>query len=189
MKSGVRALGIAASTPETADRSVLGGAVVRADRVTDSFGIESCTVGGTDATQAVTRLAESLVRPDVKHVLLAGVALAWYNIVDISEVHDHVERPVLSVSFETSPGLAAAITEHVDNPDDRLERYHALPDRQRVAVDDHSLFVRAVGCSDERAATIVQQHTPDASGRPEPLRVAREVARAVSLCSTNNSPS
>lgn len=184
MKDGVRALGIAASTPSTGDSSILGGAVVRADRVTDGFGVETCTVGGMDATAGVGNLATTLVRPDVAHVLIAGVALAWYNIVDIEAVADRVDRPVLSVSFEESPGLTTAIQTETDDPDPRLDTYERLPERQSVDLDQQRLFVRAAGCSTDRAAEILQAHTPTGSGRPEPLRVARDVARAVAKWGT-----
>lgn len=177
MKSGARALGIAESYTDT--ESTLGGAVVRATGTVESFAFATCTVGGTDATDAIRRLWDRLDREDVPYVLVAGVAPAWFNIVDLRELAEATARPVISVSFETSPGLEAPIREAFDGPaaERRLETYRAQPDRHEVALDGDDVFVRAAGVEPDRAATIVR-HFSLGGGRPEPLRVAREAARA-----------
>ena len=183
MKSGVRALGVAESSSGDAAESVLAGAVVRADRSVDGFSFGTCTVGGTDATDAVRTLFSDLGREDVQYVLLAGVALAWFNLVDLRRLHAALDRPVLSVSFESSPGLEPALREQFEGAalDCRLDVYRSLPPRRRLMVDDGDgdgdVYVRAVGLDDEDAAAVVRAYTPT-GGRPEPLRVARLAARA-----------
>lgn len=180
MKSGVRALGVAESSSGDAAESVLAGAVVRADRSVDGFSFGTCTVGGTDATDAVRALFSDLGREDVQYVLLAGVALAWFNLVDLRRLHAALDRPVLSVSFESSPGLEPALREQFEGAalDCRLDVYRSLPPRRRLRVDDgdEDVYVRAVGLDDD-AADVVRAYTPT-GGRPEPLRVARLAARA-----------
>ncbi|MDG5777823.1 DUF99 family protein [Haloarculaceae archaeon H-GB2-1] len=178
MKAGVRALGIAESF--TDDRSTLAGAVVRADRVVDGFAFGRCTVGGHDATDAVCDVITRLDRPDVRYVLVAGIAPAWFNILDLRALYDAVERPVISITFEESPGLESAIESAFDGQEltRRLARYHAQPDRWKLDVDDETLFVRNVGCTESEAADVVRAFTPE-GGRPEPLRVARLAARGV----------
>jgi endonuclease V-like protein UPF0215 family len=177
MKSGVRALGVAESY--RGDTSTLAGAVVRASRVADGFAFADCTVGGLDATDAVVTLYDRLGREDVRYVLVAGVALAWYNVVDLRAVHAAVDRPVLSVTFEASDGLAEAIREAFDEDTaaERLAVYRDQPARHPVAVNDETCFVRAVGVNDDEAADVVRAFTPE-GGRPEPVRVARLAARA-----------
>jgi endonuclease V-like protein UPF0215 family len=174
VKPGVRALGVAESY-RGRDRSTLAGAVVRADRVVDGFSFRDCTVGGTDATAAVVDLVD---REDVRHVLLAGIALAWYNLVDLRAVAAAVERPVVSVTFEESDGLETGLREAFDGDAlaARLATYRALPPRRPVDVGDERVFVRAAGCEAATAAAVVRAHTPS-GGRPEPLRVARLAAR------------
>lgn len=178
MKRGVRALGVAASDGESV--ATLAGVVVRADRVVDGARLETCTVGGTDATSCVETIFDELGREDVQFVLCAGIAPAWFNVLDLRAIHEHVERPVLSVSFESSSGLAGAIREQFDGDerDRRLAVYERQPPRHRVTVDDDELWVRAVGCDTDRAREVVRAYTPDGVGRPEPVRVARLVARA-----------
>lgn len=177
MKAGSRTLGVAASAGDAVAR--LAGAVVRADGTLDGLGYGACRVGGTDATTAIAALFHRLDREDVQRLLLAGVAPAWFNVVDLQTLAEAVDRPVLAVSFEASPGLEPALREHFSGEelDERLAVYRSLPPRRRVAVADHDLFVRAVGVDDGRAAEIVRQHT-DVGGRPEPVRVAGIAASA-----------
>ena len=178
MKSGVRALGVAESYQ--ADTSTLAGAVVRADRVVDGFAFGQCTVGASDATASVIEMIERLDRPDVRYVMLAGIAPAWYNVLDLWQINEAVERPVLSVSFEDSNGLESALRSAFDGEalTERLATYRDQPERRAVELDRETVYVRAVGCSDGETARVIRAFTPE-GGRPEPLRVAREAARAV----------
>lgn len=177
MKAGVRALGVAESYRE--GTSTLAGAVVRADRVVDDLAFTICTVGGLDATAAVERLWTTLDRPDVRYLFLSGIAPAWYNLYDLQRLYEATERPVLSVSFEASPGLRDALGAEFTGEalDARLAIYDALPERHAVAVNGEAVWVRAVGRSPDDATDLVRGFTPE-GGRPEPLRVARLAARA-----------
>lgn len=177
MKSGVRALGIAESFRE--DRSTLAGVVCRANRIVDGFVFGQCTVGGSDATDAVVDMLKRLDRPDVSYVLLAGIAPAWFNILDLSAIAAAADRPVLSISFEESSGLESALREAFEGEGlaARLETYRAQPERHAVAVGEETVYVRAVGCPLAEAKQAVRAFTPE-GGRPEPLRVARQAARA-----------
>lgn len=178
MKPGRRALGIAASDRD--QRSHLAGAVVRADRVVDGLVFGTCTVGGSDATAAVCEMFDRLDREDLGYVFLAGIAPAWFNLLDLHAIYDHTGLPTLSVSFEASSGLEAAIRGAFDQKsavEDRLATYRAQPDRRELSVNDETVFVRSVGLDSDEAGDVVRAYTP-ASGRPEPLRVARLAARA-----------
>jgi hypothetical protein len=153
--------------------------VVRADRVAETVAFETCTVGGSDATAAIEALYERVGREDVQYVLVAGIAPAWYNIVDCRALEASLDRPVISVSFEESAGLDDAIRDAFEGKaaERRLATYRAQPDRQPVSVNDETVWVRSVGIADDEAADVVRGFTPE-GGRPEPLRVAREAARA-----------
>ena len=180
MKSGVRALGVAESFRE--DRSTLAGVVCRVDRSVDGFVFGQCTVGGSDATATVIEMIERLDRPDVSYLLLAGIAPAWFNVLDLTAIADAADRPAISISFEASAGLESALREAFEGDalEWRLETYRAQPERHAVAVGDETVFVRAVGCPREEAVQNVRAFTPE-GGRPEPLRVARQAARAVDV--------
>ncbi|MFB6251584.1 MAG: DUF99 family protein [Halobellus sp.] len=182
MKPGTRALGIAESTDESSGDCVFCGAVVRADRTVDGIAFATATVGGLDATDAVRDLFEESLREDVQYVVLSGIAPAWFNLLDLDALAAVAQRPVIAVSYESSPGLEPALREHFEGTalTERLETYDRLPPRQRIEVNGEPLFVRAVDKRESSggpdAARIVRAYTP-ADGRPEPLRVARVAAR------------
>ncbi len=177
MKSGVRALGVAESYRGTT--STLAGVVVRASRVVDGFVFGTCTVGGTDVSDAIVSLGERLDREDVRYVLVSGIALAWYNPVDMHHIADALDRPVISVTFEESDGLGDSLADEFSGAEleQREEIYRRQPSRRNVAVNDQTVFVRSVGVDADEAREIVRAFTPE-GGRPEPLRVARLAARA-----------
>lgn len=191
MKPGRRALGVAESyrgTDDGGSTSTLAGAVVRADRTVDDFVVGTCTVGGTDATDAIADCWRRLDRPDVRYIFVAGVALAWYNLVDPAALHEATDRPVIAVTYEASDGLADGIADAFDGEarDERLERYEALPERRRLRVgaadadageEDADLYVRSVGIDDATADEVVASYTRDR--RLEPLRVAGLAARRI----------
>jgi len=178
VKSGVRALGVAESF--SGDRSTLAGAVVRASRVVDGFVFGTCTVGGTDGTETVGSLFEDLGREDVQYVLVSGIAPAWFNVLDLHALHQRVDRPVISVTYEESEGLEPALREAFDGDalETRLDTYRRQPIRRELGVNDETVFVRSVGIDDGAANDVVRGFTPE-GGRPEPVRVARLAARAL----------
>ncbi|MFC7186697.1 DUF99 family protein [Halorubrum yunnanense] len=182
MAAPSRTLGIAFSDGDRVSR--VAGAVVRADGTLDGLAFERCAVGGTDATEAAIALSDALGREDVRHVACAGVAPAWFNLLDLRRVHEALDRPVYAVSYEPSPGLGPALREAFDGDalERRLDIYRSLPPRVRVerAGDDGSrpLFVRAVGIDDDRAAAAVRGLVREGFRRPEPLRLAAVAASA-----------
>ncbi|ADD05023.1 UPF0215 family protein [Natrialba magadii ATCC 43099] len=161
------------------NRSTLAGAVVRADRVVDGLTYGQCAVGGTDATDAIVSLLTDLERPDVRYVLLGAIAPAWYNILDLSRIHEAAERPVFAVTFEASPGLESDLREAFSGEalQHRLAIYRRLPPRTAVTVNDETVYARWFGCEREEAVSVIRSFTP-VGGRPEPIRVARLAARA-----------
>jgi endonuclease V-like protein UPF0215 family len=175
VKPGHRALGIAESSRD--DTSTLAGSVVRANRVVDGFAFGSCTVGGTDATVAILDIFDRLGREDIDYLLVAGIAPAWFNVVDLHRLQEATGLPTLSISFEESEGLVSAIEAAFDGEQarERVARYRAQPARRSVAVGEETVYARAVGV--DSVAEVVRAFTPE-GGRPEPLRVARLAARA-----------
>lgn len=177
MKPGTRALGIAESHRE--DRSTVCGAVTTTTGRPDGFVFADCTVGGLDATDAIMDCWVQVDRPDVQYVFIAGVAWAWYNIVDPDRLGRAIDVPVALLSFEESDGLADALATAFEGEalDQRRRRYERLPPRRPVEVDEETVYVRFVGEQPEDPAAVIRSFTQQ-GGRPEPVRVARLAARA-----------
>jgi len=177
-KLGLRALGIAESFVRSRPTSTIAGVVMRADLRVDGLAYAHATVGGDDGTEAVLSLYRQLNRKDVNALILSGAALSWFNIIDLQEVFEKTERPLICLTYEESPGLEKYIREYFHSPEEKLRRYRGLGERQSVRLKTgYEVFVRAQGASPEEARILLNKFTRD--GRvPEPVRVARLAARA-----------
>ncbi|MCK8517629.1 endonuclease dU [Methanoculleus sp. 7T] len=183
-KSGLRVLGIAESYSGR-EQSTLAGVVMRKDLLIDGAAFARVTVGGSDATEAVIRLFTGLGRKDVNLLMISGNVIAWYNIIDPAAVQTATGLPVVVVTYEESEGLAEEIRRHFPGDAERLAAYRRLGDRVPVRLHTgYDLFIRPCGLSTEDAAMLCNDFTYE--GRvPEPVRVARLIARGVvrsSLC-------
>jgi uncharacterized protein len=177
-KPALRALGIAESFVRSRPSSILAGVVMRADLRVDGLAYACATVGGDDATKAVLKICHDLDRPDVNVLLLSGVAVSWFNIIDIEEVFKEIQKPLICLTYEESPGLEDYIREYFPQPEEKLHSYVRLGTRMSVRLrTGFEVYMRAFGLSADDARILLNKFTLD--GRiPEPVRVARLVARA-----------
>lgn len=189
-KEGVRALGVAESyrgrsddAPDTDDgapRSRIAGVAMRADGRIDGARVGDVTVGGLDATDGIAALWRGMDRDDLQALLVGGLAIAWYNVVDLERLHADLGVPVVSVTYEESPGLEDALVRAFDGPalDERLAIYRRHADREPVDLETgERVYLRAAGIDGGDAARLVDSFTSHGK-RPEPVRVAGTVARA-----------
>jgi endonuclease V-like protein UPF0215 family len=175
-KRGLRALGIAESFSGRTI-STMAGVVMRKDLRIDGVAIASLTVGGMDATDAVLGIIASLERRDINVVMVSGSVVAWYNILDPEAISGKTGLPLIVVTYEESEGLEKDIIHHFPGDEERLRAYQRLGERVPVELGDGSrVFIRATGLSPEDAARILRDFTRDGKV-PEPIRVARLVAR------------
>ncbi|MDD1659400.1 MAG: DUF99 family protein [Methanomicrobiales archaeon] len=175
-KRGLRALGIAESFSGR-DSSTMAGVVMRKDLRIDGVSLAYLTVGGTDATDAVLAIIAALGRRDINVVMVSGSVVAWYNILDPEAISEETGLPLIVVTYEDSEGLEEDIIHHFPGDEARLQAYRNLGERVPVLLKDGSrVFIRTAGLSPEDAARILRDFTRDGKV-PEPIRVARLVAR------------
>ncbi len=179
MKRGVRALGVAESFRKRGKRSVLAGVVLRSDGPVDGVALDSVTVGGMDATQGVLRLFGTLRRDDIQAVFLGGCVISWFNIVDLERVHRETGLPLLWVPYEESPGLEHHLRHLIPGDGEgRVALYRRLGTREKFRLrTGHDVFVRVLGLARREAQEWLDRFTRHGKV-PEPVRVARLVARA-----------
>jgi endonuclease V-like protein UPF0215 family len=180
-KPGVRALGVAESFRQGQRTSVLAGAVMRRDLVIDGLGIGRTSVGGDDATASILSLYRNLKRNDVNVVMVSGAILSLYNIVDVDELARRSKLPTICLTYKETSGIEASIRRHFPHGhDDKLLAYRRLGKRSKVKLSSgHVVFVRSSGMEKEEVKPILDMFTLQGSV-PEPVRVARLLARAAS---------
>jgi endonuclease V-like protein UPF0215 family len=161
-------------------RSVLAGVVMRADRVLDGFGFATATVGGMDATDKIIKLHKTLERDDINFLLLNGCIISWYNVIDLHKVVEETQRPLLCVTYEESEGLEKYFLELF--PDDwkhRVEVYRKNRSRTPITLHTgHTVYTRFINMTLDDAKGLLKKFTIQGAV-PEPLRVARLIARSL----------
>ena len=180
-KKAVRALGIAESfVKSVSERSVLAGVVMRTDGIIDGFTFSTATVGGMDATEKIIEMYKNLERDDINLLMLNGCIISWYNVIDLHKIADETQRPLICITYEESEGLEKYFIELF--PEDwtsRVEVYHKNGLRTPLKLNtDHTIYVRFMNMELEEAMVLLNRFTLQGS-IPEPLRVARLIARAI----------
>ena len=100
-KQGLRGLAIAESFTQSSKKSILAGIVMRRDLVIDGFVFGHATISGDDATNEILDMYEKLGRPDVSYLLISGIIISMYNIIDIKKIHNTLEIPIIGVLMKT----------------------------------------------------------------------------------------
>lgn len=129
---------------------------------------------GANATRVLARLLiRSRFQPHLHLVLLQGIAFGGFNVVDLHELHDEIDVPVIAVmrrapDFEK---IRRALLEHVAGG----ARKWKLIEKAGPAEPAGRLFVQRAGITLPQAASALADLCIT-STVPEPLRTAHLVA-------------
>ncbi len=139
------------------------------------------SVDGTDATERVaTLLRSSPFLEGVRAVLLDGIAVGGFNLLNLETLHRELARPIVTVTRRSPDFSAIRRALQTYFPEDFTQRWRLVRARAlfRVPTDGAPLWASAVGCSRSAAVALIRRTT--VRGRfPEPLRLARLVARSI----------
>jgi uncharacterized protein len=163
-------------------RAALVGVIFSAPNYVEGILRTSVTIDGTDATdQILAMLGSSSFLDGVRAVLLDGIAVGGFNLIDLDRLHESLQRPIVTVTRHAPdfPSIHAALRKYF--PQDASARWkliRAHPLFRLPTAEGNPLRVSAVGCTRAEAAAIVRRTTVRGN-LPEPLRLARLVARAL----------
>jgi len=177
-KKGLRGLAIAESFAPNSSNSILSGVVMRRDFIIDDFVFGSATLGGDDATDSILKMYSELDRPDVSYVLISGLIVSMYNIIDIKKLFDSLQIPIIGVSYNDSLGIEDAIKHHFPNSSEsKIFEYHKLSKREKITLHtSHDIFVRKEGCTLNDVTHLLNDLTLHGS-IPEPIRISQLLAK------------
>lgn len=140
---------------------------------------------GTDAAEKLARLvAESKFAEHVQLVMLQGIALAGFNVVDVFYLHEQLDLPVLTVSRKL-PDLASIQKALTRLPGG--EQKWALIDKLGPLELAGNVYVQRVGLTSEEAADVIGRFAVH-SNIPEPLRTAHLIAGAIASGQSRGKP-
>ncbi len=178
-KKGLRGLAIAESFRETDLKSKLAGVVMRRDFIIDGFVFGKATIEGDDATDAMILMYEKLDRNDISFILVSGLIISMYNIVDMTKLWGKTKIQIIGVTYEESDGMEEAIRRHFpDSYESKITQYQNLGTRTKISLHTkHDIYLRVEGCDIKEAKKLLDTFTLQGS-IPEPLRVAQILAKA-----------
>ncbi|MDA4124626.1 MAG: DUF99 family protein [Thaumarchaeota archaeon] len=179
-KPGIRALGVAESFKQGQKRSVIAGVVMRSDLIVDGLAFGHTSVGGDDATAAIASLFRRFRRNDINLIMVSGAILSLYNIIDVDELSAKTKLPVICLTYKETSGIEGSIRKHFpERAEEKLEAYRRLGRRTGFNLaSGHRVFARLSGLDRGEARSTIDRFTRQGS-IPEPVRVARLLARAV----------
>ncbi|MFQ5497545.1 MAG: DUF99 family protein [Nitrosopumilus sp.] len=177
-KKGLRGLVIAESFKPNSIKSIFSGIVMRRDFVIDDFIFGSATLEGDDATDTILSMYEALHRPDISYVLISGLIVSMYNIIDIRKLFDVIQIPIIGVSYNDSEGIEDSLKHHFPNSSEsKIQAYQQLGRREKITLNtSHEIFVRLEGCEINDVKHLLDGLTLHGSV-PEPVRVSQLLAR------------
>ena len=177
-KKGLRGLAVAESFREEDKSSSLAGVVMRRDFIIDGFIFGHTTIEGNDATDSILQMYKKLQRDDISFLMISGLIISMYNIVDIKKIWHELKIPILGITYENSKGIEDTIKFHFpDSYQSKIEEYHNLGERTKLTLHTgHDLYVRIEGCTIQETKNLLDSFTLQGS-IPEPIRVAQLLAR------------
>ena len=175
-KKGIRVLAIAESFKKQDKKSILAGIVMRRDFIVDGFIYGYVTVGGNDSTDIVLSMFERLARNDINCVLLGGLIISLFNIINGKYINEITGLPVIGISYKKSMGVKDSI--YRINEEQKIHDYLKLDERKSLTLwTGKTVFVRHWGINFSDASRLINSLVLQGA-KPEPLRVAALAARA-----------
>ena len=138
------------------------------------------TIDGADATDVIGKMVmSSRYREQLRAVLLDGISLGGFNVVDIHKLFDVIHIPVITVTRDKPDLLAieSALRKHFPDWERRLA-LHTEGTLHEFKTAHNPLYAKFVGCSPEEAQEIISRVTIRGV-LPEPLRLAHLIASGI----------
>ncbi|NLK25321.1 MAG: DUF99 family protein [Euryarchaeota archaeon] len=181
MKKQVRVLGIDDS-PFTfqSKRALLVGVVARLPTYIEGIMRTECDVDGTDANAAIEDMVmRSRYREQLKVIMLDGVAVGGFNVVDIDHLYRTTGIPCATVTraLPNYDDIEDALRTHFKDWKVRLDiiKQHPL---YKLGSARHPIYATAVGIGIDDLEIILKECTV-VGALPEPLRIAHLISSAM----------
>lgn len=182
VKQEIRILGIddGKFTPHIQGEVLIVGVVFRGGYSLEGVMHTKVVIDGLDATDKIAAMINgSPHKPQLRVIMLNGITVAGFNLIDIQKLHSDTGLPVISVT-QDKPDLDA-IREALKNLPDTELRWQFVQNAGPIRVVQNKgakLYVCLAGISVDDAL-IVLDTTATRGSLPEPLRVAHLIASGI----------
>lgn len=182
-KSEIRILGFDDCPFKRGDEKVgVVGVVYRGGSFLDVVMKTEVKVDGTDATRKLIYLLNSSrQKPQLKVLMLDGIAFGGFNIIDIKKLYKKTGLPVIVINRK-HPDIYSVKEALKNNFKDFKKRWNMILNAGKIKVcnlkNGKKVYYQVIGMEDEEAEEIIQLSSTH-SDIPEPLRVAHLIAAAI----------
>jgi uncharacterized protein len=182
VKQEIRVLGIddGQFMPHTKGEVLVIGVVFRGGTSVDGVMHTHVEIDGLDATDKIVAMINaSPHKPQIRVVMLNGVTVAGFNLVDIVKLNKATGLPIISLT-QDKPDLDA-IHEALKNLPDTEKRWEIIQNEGAIRAIQNKgakLYVGLAGL-DVDDALVVLDTTSTRGSLPEPLRVAHLIASGI----------
>jgi len=182
VKPEIRVLGIddGQFVPHTAGEVIVVGVVFRGGLWVDGVMHTHVAVDGKEATDKLAEMINgSPHRRQLRLVMLNGITLAGFNLVDIKKLNEATGLPVIALTHD-KPDLNSVkdALKHVPNPEERWRIVLAAGEIYELKNHGSTVYVELAGITLGDAQKIIAL-TSTRSSFPEPLRVAHLIASGI----------
>jgi endonuclease V-like protein UPF0215 family len=179
-KQGLRGLAIAESFKQNSTKSIFSGIVMRRDFIIDGFVFANVTLKGDDATDTILEMYDKLQRNDISYILISGLIVSMYNIINIQKLFESLKIPIIGISYNDSLGIKNSLKHHFPNTfESKINQYEKLGKREKITLNtSHDIFIRKVGCTLSDVKSLLNKLTLNGSV-PEPIRVSQLLAKTL----------
>jgi len=193
IKLEIRVLGIDDSvfTPRTKGKVDIIGVVYRGGQWLDGIMRTQVEIDGLDATEKIaTMIKNSPHYAQIRVIMLDGMTFAGFNIVDIKELFQQTELPVITVTRE-KPNFED-IKKALKNLPHYKKRWRIMKNagetfQVQTREGEEPVYVQAVGISESDTEKILKK-TSTRSNIPEALRVAHIIASGLAQSQEKRQP-
>lgn len=158
----------------------LAAVVLRTPSTVDAVALDRVRVDGEDATAAIERLVLGTTGFEgVRAVLLDGVVVGGFNVVDLPRLARRLRRPVIALTRRAPDLEKIRVALRTYFPDSHRRRWARIRAARLfpVATGARPIWAAAAGCSRAEARLLVARCALQGFW-PEALRLAHLVARA-----------
>lgn len=181
MKQQIRLLGVDDSPFTFTEKyATVIGVVMRGGEYLEGVMRNQVSVDGTDATYICKEMIENTRhRKQLKAMMLDGIALGGFNVVDIEEIYVSTKLPVITITRD-KPDFEKIKLALQKNFEDWNERFDLMKkgELHKVKTPHNPIYVKSVGISIEETKEIIKLSTIRGAV-PEPIRVAHLIASGI----------
>jgi endonuclease V-like protein UPF0215 family len=182
VKEEIRILGIDDGPFTKNDKEVIViGVVFRGGEFLDGVLRTYVTVDGLDATEKLSKMINSSRhRQQLKVIMLDGITLGGFNIIDVKKLYSETKLPILIVNRKP-PDLRSIKVALEKNFDDFEKRWKMILNAGKIKemkFEKFFVYYQNIGIDDDEAEEILSISIKHAQ-IPEPLRVAHLIATGV----------